>query len=145
MRSGWDANCRPKRSFIAPRTERPTAGGSAAIPGARKRRTRPGATSISNRGVPRFEIEGSPGRVWRFLAAGMAALPPAVGRSVRGAMKLRFGRQFASQPLRIRGGLGVAHVHRPLLRQTNLAKHRMINPQVALAPPEHRMLDAFLR
>src|SRR5712692_8285117 len=130
MRSGWDANCRPKRSFIAPRTERPTAGGSAAIPAARKRQTRPGEPSISNRGTPRFEIEVAPGRVRRFLAPGIAALPPAVGRSVRGAMKLRFGRQFASQPLRIRGGLGVAHVHRPFLWQTYFAKHRVINPQV---------------
>src|SRR5712664_2705140 len=96
------------------------------------------------RGIPRFEIKISPGRARRFLAPGIAALPPAVGRAIRGAMKLCFGRQFASQPLRIRGGLGVAHIYRPFLRQTNLAKHRVINPQVALAPPEHRMLDAFL-
>src|SRR5467141_491586 len=97
------------------------------------------------RGIPRFEIEIPPGRARRFLAPRISALPRAVGRSIRGAMKLRFGRQFASQPLRIRVGLGVAHVYRPLLRQTNFAKHRAINPQVALAPPEHRMLDAFLR
>src|SRR6202795_1300825 len=97
------------------------------------------------RGIPRFEIEVSPGRARRFLAPRIAPFFPALGGSIRGAMKLRFGWQFASQPLRIRGGLGVAHVHRPLLRQTNLAKHRVINPQVALAPPEHRMLDGFLR
>src|SRR5467141_2408518 len=97
------------------------------------------------RGIPRFEIEVSPGRARRFLAPRIGPFFPALGGSIRGAMKLRFGRQFASQPLRICGGLGVAHVYRPLLRQTNLAKHRMINPQVALAPPEHRMLDAFLR
>src|SRR5260370_27186843 len=96
------------------------------------------------RGIPGFEIEVSPGCARRFLAQGIAAFPPAVGRAIRGAMKLCFGRQFASQPFRIRGGLGVAHVYRPFLRQTNLAKHRVINPQVALAPPEHRMLDAFL-
>src|SRR5882762_6387162 len=53
MRSGWDGNCRPKRSFIARRMERSTVRGSGAIPGARKRRARPGETSISNRGIPR--------------------------------------------------------------------------------------------
>src|SRR6266480_4958856 len=90
------------------------------------------------RGVPRFEIEVSPGRARRFLAPGIAALPRAVQRSIRGAMKLRFGRQFASQPLRIRGSLGVTHVYRPLLRQTTLAKHRVINPEIALAEwPEY--------
>src|ERR1700687_3023837 len=96
------------------------------------------------RGIPRFEIEISPGRAWRFLAPRICALPRSVGRSICGAMKLRLGRQFASQPLRIRRGLCVAHVYRPFLRQTYLVKHRAINPEVALAPPEHRMLDAFL-
>src|SRR5712692_6683394 len=96
------------------------------------------------RRIPRFEIEVSPRRARRLLAPGIAALPCAVGRSVRSAMKLRFARQFAAQPFRIRGGLRVAYVSRPLQWQTNFAKHRMVHPEVALAPPEHRMLDAFL-
>src|SRR5260370_5922744 len=108
------------------------------------KRARSRGMRAHRRGIPRFEIEVSPGCARRFLAPGIAALPPAVGRAIRGAMKLCFGRQFASQPLRIRRGLGVAHIYRPFLRPTNLAKHRVINPQVALAPPEHRMLAAFL-
>src|SRR5713226_7874183 len=97
------------------------------------------------RRIPRFEIEVSPRCTRRLLAPRIAPLPRPLRRSIRGAMKLRFGRQFAPQPFRIRGGLGVAHVSRPLQWQTNLAKHRPAHPEVALAPPEHRMLDAFLR
>src|SRR5216684_934698 len=97
------------------------------------------------RGIPRFEIEISPRSARCFLAPGIATFLLAVRRAIRGAMKLRLRRQFAPQPLRISGGFGVAHVHRPLLRQAYLAEHRAINPQVAFAPPEHRMLDAFLR
>src|SRR5260370_2721581 len=96
------------------------------------------------RGIPRFEIEISPGSAWRFLAPGITALQRAIGRSIRGAMELRFGRQFAAEPFRIRAGLRVAHVSWPLGRQTNLAKHRSVDPQIAFAHPEHRMLDAFL-
>src|ERR1700682_5735103 len=96
------------------------------------------------RGIPRFEIEISPGRARCFLAPRICALPRAVGCSICGAMKLRFGRQFAPQPPCLRGGLGVAHVYRAFLRQTYLVKHRAINPKVALASPEHRMFDAFL-
>src|SRR5258708_27366822 len=103
------------------------------------KRARSRGMRAHRRGIPRFEIEVSPGCARRFLAPGIAALPPAVGRAIRGAMKLCFGRQFASQPLRIRGGLGVAHIYRPFLWQTYFAKHRVINPQVAFAPPEHWM------
>src|SRR5229473_838268 len=95
--------------------------------------------------IPRFEIEIPPRCARCFLAPGIAALLLAARRSIRGAMKLRLRRQFPPQPFCIGGGFRVAHIHRPLLRQTYLAKHRAINPQVALAPPEHRMLDAFLR
>src|SRR5713101_5193950 len=104
----------------------------------------PGGMRSYRQWVPRFEIEISPGRTRRFFAPGITALPRALRCSVRGAMKLRFGRQFASQPVCIRCGFGVAHVHRPFLRQTNFAKHRPVNPEVAFAPPEHGMLDTFL-
>src|SRR6266478_3529530 len=97
------------------------------------------------RRIPRFEIEISLGRAGPFLAPRIAALPHAVRRSISSAMKLRLGRQSAPQPFRVRGGLGVAHVNRPFQRQTNLAEHRAISPEVAFAPPEHRMLDAFFR
>src|SRR5437016_1435991 len=96
------------------------------------------------RGIPRLEIEVSPGSAGRFLAPGIAAFFPALGGSIRGAMKLRFGWQFTPKPLCIRGGLRVAHVYRPLLRQAYLAKHGAINPQVSLAAPEQGMLNAFL-
>src|SRR5260370_5335278 len=96
------------------------------------------------RGIPRFEIEISPGSAWRFLAPGITALQRAIGLSIRGARELRFGRQFRPEPFRIRSGLRVAHVSWPLGRQTNLAKHRSVDPQIAFAHPEHRMLDAFL-
>src|SRR5438552_7245045 len=43
------------------------------------------------RGIPRFEIEVSPGRARGFLAPGVAPFLPALWSSVRGAMKLRFG------------------------------------------------------
>src|SRR5260370_29874345 len=107
--------------------------------------TRPGGMCSHWQGVPRFEIEIPPGRARRFFAPRIVALPRAFRRSICRAMKLRFGRQFASQPFRIRSGFGVAHVDRPLQRQTYLAKHRPVVPEVAFTPPEHRMLDAFLR
>src|SRR6266446_205114 len=94
--------------------------------------------------IPRLEIEIALGRARRFVAPRIAALPSAVLRSICRAMKLSFGRQFASQPYPIRGGLGMAHVHRPLQGQTNLAKHRPVVPEVAFAPPEHGMLNTFL-
>ncbi len=74
-----------------------------------------------------------------------AALSRALWRPIGGPVKLRFGRQLAAEPLRIRSGLGMTHINRPFLRQTNLSKHRSVNPEVTLAPPEHWMLDAFLR
>src|SRR5260370_366018 len=102
-----------------------------------------GLISPPRNGMLRRRTDNAAGTSFRTTAA--ACTPPrAAGRAMRGAMNLCFGGQFVSQPLRIRGGLGVAHIYRPFLRQTNLAKHRVINPQVALAPPEHRMLDAFL-
>src|SRR5260370_75497 len=106
--------------------------------------TRPGGMCSHWQGDPRFEIEIPPGRARRFFAPRIAALPHALRRSIRRAMKLRFGRQFASQPFRIRSGFGVAHVDRPLQRQSYLAKHRPVVPEVAFAPPEHGMLNTFL-
>src|SRR6266699_1144971 len=97
------------------------------------------------RGIPRFEIEVSSGRARPFFTPGIAALSRALWRPIGGPVKLRFRRQFAAQPLRIRSGLGMTHINRPFLRQTNLSKHRSVNPEIALAPPEHGMLDAFLR
>src|SRR4029077_7123214 len=95
--------------------------------------------------VPRFEIEVSPRRARRFLAPRIPALLLAVWRSIRGAMKLRLRRQFAPQPFRIRRGFRMANVNRPLLRQTDLSEHGAINPKVALARPEHRMLAPLFR
>src|SRR5260370_42379202 len=62
------------------------------------------------RGIPRFEIEVSPGCARRFLAPGIAAFPPAVGRALPGAVKLCFGRPFACPPLHIRGVPGLAPI-----------------------------------
>src|SRR5712692_10852906 len=128
-----------KRRELRPRPLPPVPHKIVHTEGARSRGMR-----AHRRRIPRFEIEVSPRRAWPFLAPGIAALPRALRRSVGGAMELRLGRQFAAQPFRIRRGLGVAHVSRPLQWQTNLAKHRVVHPEVALAPPEHRMLDAFL-
>src|SRR5205823_15080656 len=101
-------------------------------------------SSRSSRGIPRFEIEVSRGRARGFLAPGVAPFLPALWRSVRGTMKLRFGWQFTAKPLRICGGLGMAHVYRPLQGQAYLAEHAAINPEIAFATPKHRMLNAFL-
>src|SRR6266403_1360271 len=96
------------------------------------------------RRIPRFEMEVSFGWAWLFLAPRIAALKCAVRRSIGRAMKLRFRRQLAPQPFCIRCGFGVTYVHRPFQRQSNFAKHRSVHPEVAFAPPKHRMLDAFL-
>src|SRR5690348_13569073 len=106
---------------------------------------RPCRMRAHRRRIPRFKMEIPFGWAWPFFAPGVAALRSALRRSVCGAMKLRFRRQFASKPFSVRCGFGVTHVHGPLQRQTNLAKHRSINPKVPFAPPENRMLDAFLR
>src|SRR5436190_1816020 len=94
------------------------------------------------RGIPRFEIEVSRGRARGFLAPGVAPFLPALWRSVRGAMKLRFGWQFTAKPLRICGGLGMAHVYRPLQGQAYLAEHAAINPEIAFATPKHSVLHS---
>src|SRR5712691_52162 len=46
------------------------------------------------RRIPRFEIEVSPGRARRVLAPGITPLFPAFRGPIRGAVKLRLGRQF---------------------------------------------------
>src|SRR5580704_1312414 len=91
------------------------------------------------RRIPRLKIKITFACTRRFFAPGIAALRRALRRSVRCAMKLRLRRKFAAQPLRISRGFRVAHVHRPLLWQPDLAKHRPVHPQVAIALPEHRM------
>src|SRR2546430_502616 len=96
------------------------------------------------RRIPRLEIEISLGRTWSFFAPRIAALSIAIRRSVCGAMKLRFRRQFAPQPFCIRCGFGMTYVYGPFQRQSNLAKHRSVHPEVAFAAPKHRMLHAFL-
>src|SRR5947208_11957379 len=84
------------------------------------------------------------GWAWPFFAPRIAALRCAVRRSICCAMKLRFRREFPSKPFRVRSCFSVAHVHGPFQRQTNLAKHRSVHPEVAFAAPKHRMLHAFL-
>src|SRR5260370_3517822 len=101
--------------------------------------TRPGGMCSHWQGVPRFEIEIPPGRARRFFAPRIAALPHALRRSIRRAMKLRFARHFASQPFRIRTAFGVAHVDRPLPRQSYLPKPRPAFPEVSFLSPSHRL------
>src|SRR5437879_9890426 len=96
------------------------------------------------RRIPRLEIEISLGRTWSFFAPRIAPLRCAVRRSLCCAVKLCFRRQFAPQPFRVRRGFSVAHVHGPFQRQSNLAKHRSVHPEVAFAAPKHRVLHAFL-
>src|SRR5437016_4868606 len=60
-------------------------------------------------------------------------------RAVGRAMKLRFRRQLAPEPIRISCCLCVTHVHRPFLGEANFSKHRAIKPEIALGPPEHWM------
>src|SRR5260370_1690734 len=95
------------------------------------KRARARGMRADRRGIPRFEIEISPGSAWRFLAPRITALPRAVGRSIPGTMKLRLGRQFAPEPFRIRSGLRLPHLTCPLARQTNLAKHPSSHPHFA--------------
>src|SRR5438477_5007857 len=96
------------------------------------------------RRIPRFEIKVSLGRTWSFFAPRIAPLRCAVRRSVRGAMKLCFRRQFAPQPFCIRCCFGMTYVYGPFQRQSNVATHRSVHPEVAFAAPKHRVLHAFL-
>src|SRR5438876_1190882 len=96
------------------------------------------------RRIPRLEIELSLVLTWSFFAPRIAALSIAVRDSVRGAMKLCFRRQFAPQPFCIRCCFGMTYVYGPFQRQSNLAKHRSVYPEVAFAAPKHRVLHAFL-
>src|SRR5258708_18924332 len=106
--------------------------------------TRSGGMRSNRQRVPRSKVKIPPGRPRRFFAPRIAALSLALTCSIRRAMKLRLGRQFASQPFSIRSGFGVAHVHWPFQRQTDLAKHRAVVPEVAFTPPEYGMLNTFL-
>ena len=56
-------------------------------------------------------------------------------------MKLRFGRELASEPVSVGGGFCVSHVHRPFLREADLTEHRAKHPEIAFIPPEHWMLN----
>src|SRR5216683_2607556 len=96
------------------------------------------------RKIPGMKIEVSSAVIGFFFAPRIAALHRAIRCSVGGPMKLRFCREFSPQPFRIGGSLGVTHVNRPFLRQTNLPEHRAVHPEVSVAPPECWMLDPFL-
>src|SRR2546422_362877 len=96
------------------------------------------------RKIPGMKIEVSSAVIGFLFVPRIAALHRAIRCSVGGPMKLRFRREFSPQPFRIGGGFGVTHVNRPFLRQTNLAEHRAVHPEVSVAPPECWMLDPFL-
>src|SRR6266403_1302121 len=105
-----------------------------------------GATGMraNRRGIPRLKIKIPPVCARSLFAPGVEAFLAALGRSIRGAMKLRLCGERSPQPFRVRGGLGVTRVNRPFLRQADLAKHGPVQPEVAIASPENRMLDVFL-
>src|ERR1700685_2716880 len=79
-----------------------------------------------------------------LIAPGIIALKAVFRRAVSRAMELLFARQFTSEPFRISRRFRVAHIHRPIERQLDVAKHRAIHPQISFAPPERRMLDSGL-
>ena len=94
-------------------------------------------------GIPGAKIEIAVTLGGRFFSPGIAALLPAIRRPIRGAMELGFGGKLAAEPVGVGGGFSVADVHGPLLGEANLAKHRAIEPEIAVAAPERGMLDVF--
>ena len=64
---------------------------------------------------------------WGLVAPGIEALLVdhwALGRSVSGAMVLRFGGELAAEPIRVGRGFCMTYVDGPFLGEADFAKHR---------------------
>src|SRR5260370_24912231 len=105
---------------------------------------RTGGVRTHWRKIPGMKIEVPSAVTGFFFAPRIAALHRAIRCSVGGPMKLRFRRESSPQPFRIGGSLGVTHVNRPFLRQTNLPEHSAVHPDASVAPPQCWMLYPFL-
>src|SRR5919108_3163339 len=95
------------------------------------------------RRIPGAKIKIAVAFGWRFVAPGIEALLVAFGRAISRAMDLRFGREFAPEPICVCRGFCVTHVDRPLLGKANLTEHGSKQPEIAFGPPEHWMLNIF--
>src|SRR6202011_4666574 len=79
------------------------------------------------RRLPGMKIKTAVALGWSFITPGIeSCCSRSFGASVCCAMKLRLGRQFSSQPIRVSGGFAVAQVNRPVAGQAHFAKHSAV-------------------
>src|SRR5262252_2310091 len=96
------------------------------------------------RRIPGTKIKIAVALGWWLVAPGIKTLLLALRRSISCAMELCFGGKLAPKPGCVGGGFGVTHVHRPFLGKAHFAKHGVMQPDIALGPPEHGVLNIFL-
>src|SRR5260370_8895144 len=100
--------------------------------------------SIDRRWIPMAEVKVAQTRIRLEIAPGILAFR-SISYAISRSVPLFFCRERLPRPTRVRRGLRMTHVDRPVERQRDFFEHAAIEPAVGRLFPEHWMRNCVSR